>query len=154
MRILIQRVSTASVRVEGEIVGQIEKGLLCFLGVRDGDTEQELEWLVDKMINLRVFPDAEGKMNLSLVDIAASVLLVSQFTLYADTRKGNRPSFMNAAAPVVAKGLYDLCIDRLSAKLGSQRVATGVFQATMRVELINDGPVTLLLERDPETIPV
>ena len=141
MRALIQRVSRASVTVEGEVVGAIGPGLLVLLGVRHGDTEREADWLADKIRALRVFADAEGKMNQALG--AREVLCVSQFTLYADVRKGTRPSFVGAAAPELAQPLYE----RVCERLGAQR---GVFGALMAVELVNDGPVTLMIETPGE----
>ena len=150
MRLLIQRVSRASVTVDGQITGEIGKGLLCFLGVREGDTEQEAEWLVAKAAQLRIFPDDEGKMNLSVEELGLSVLVVSQFTLYGEARKGNRPNFMLAARPDEAEWLYRYTLDRFRERLGKDRVAAGVFQAMMEVELVNDGPVTLLLEKENE----
>ena len=141
MRALIQRVSRASVTVEGEVVGAIGPGLLVLLGVRHGDTEREADWLADKIRALRVFADAEGKMNQALGE--REVLCVSQFTLYADVRKGTRPSFVGAAAPELAQPLYEHVCERL----GAQR---GVFGALMAVELLNDGPVTLMIETPGE----
>jgi D-tyrosyl-tRNA(Tyr) deacylase len=144
MRALIQRVLTASVTVEGAIVGQIGPGLLVFLGVGKGDREQEVEWAVEKLTNLRIFEDEAGKMNRSLLDTQRAVLLVSQFTLYADARKGRRPSFTDAAEPALAKRLYERC-GALLGEVGLT-VATGVFAADMKVALVNDGPVTLMLD--------
>jgi D-tyrosyl-tRNA(Tyr) deacylase len=152
MRILIQRVSRASVRVGDQVSGAIGYGLLAFLGIREGDTEREIEWLAEKVAALRVFEDEEGKMNLSLQNIDGSLLVVSQFTLYGETRRGNRPSFMNAARPEKAERLYDLFVDSMRVLLGEHRVATGVFQAMMQVELINDGPVTILLEKEADPV--
>ena len=141
MRILLQRVSTASVTVAGEVVGEIGSGLLAFVGIGHGDTEEHADYLVEKMINLRLFEDAGGKMNLSVEDIGGGVLIVSQFTLYADIRKGRRPSFDNAASPDVAKKLYEYFVNQ--AKIRVANVATGVLQADMLVRLANDGPVTV-----------
>jgi D-tyrosyl-tRNA(Tyr) deacylase len=141
LRALVQRVSRASVTVDGEVVGAIGPGLLVLLGVRPGDTERGADWLADKIRALRVFADAEGKMNESLGE--REVLCVSQFTLYADVRKGTRPSFVGAAAPELAEPLYE----RVCARLGAQR---GVFGAMMAVELVNDGPVTLMIETPGE----
>ena len=137
MRALIQRVSRASVAVEGEVVAAIGPGLLVLLGVAVGDTERDADWLADKVKALRVFPDADGKMNEPLAD--REVLCVSQFTLYGDARRGNRPSYVLAASPDLAEPLYERFCERLSAR-------RGVFGATMAVELVNEGPVTLLLE--------
>jgi D-tyrosyl-tRNA(Tyr) deacylase len=141
MRALVQRVSEASVAVEDTIVGQIGRGLLVFLGVHESDTETNADYLANKVIQLRIFPDDDGKMNLSLRDILGGMLVVSQFTLYGDTRKGNRPSYSQAARPEVAVRLYNYFIE-ICRKRGIS-VSTGVFQADMKVRLTNDGPVTL-----------
>jgi D-tyrosyl-tRNA(Tyr) deacylase len=141
MRILLQRVSSASVTVAGEVVGEIGPGLLSFVGIGHGDTEEHADYLVEKMMNLRLFEDAGGKMNLSVEDIGGGVLIVSQFTLYADIRKGRRPSFDNAASPEAAKRLYEYFVNQ--ARIRVANVATGVFQADMLVRLANDGPVTV-----------
>ncbi len=145
---LVQRVSSASVRVDGETVGEIGPGLLVLLGVVQGDTEAEGDWLADKLARLRVFLDDEGKMNRSVQDVGGQALVVSQFTLAGDARKGTRPSFVRAARPEVARPLYDAFARALSGHLGAP-VATGVFGATMEVALVNDGPVTLWVEREP-----
>lgn len=142
MRALIQRVSEASVKVEGAVTGEIATGLCVFLGVRHDDTAVDVEKLVGKVTRLRVFPDQDGKMNLSVLDVGGDLLIVSQFTLYGDTRRGNRPSYSEAAEPVKAKELYDAFVDA-SRKL-CRRVATGVFQAHMEVSLTNSGPVTVM----------
>jgi D-tyrosyl-tRNA(Tyr) deacylase len=149
MRILLQRVSRASVRVNGEIVGAIGPGLVALIGVRRGDTEAEVRWLAEKVASLRIFEDAAGKMNLSVEEVGGSVLVVSQFTLYGELPKGNRPSFLNAAEPAEAERLYDVFRKLLAERQGAERVASGIFRAMMDVELVNHGPVTLLLERDP-----
>ena len=141
MRILLQRVSSASVTVAGEVVGEIGRGLLVFVGIGHGDTEEHAEYLVEKTINLRLFEDAAGKMNLSVRDTGGGLLIVSQFTLYADIRRGRRPSFDNAAHPEVAKKLYEYFVNQ--ARIRVTNVATGVFQADMMVRLANDGPVTV-----------
>ncbi|HEY3458879.1 MAG TPA: D-aminoacyl-tRNA deacylase [Bryobacteraceae bacterium] len=141
MRALVQRVSEASVLVDSSTVGQIQKGLLIFLGIRQDDTEAQAEQLATKIGQLRIFPDADGKMNLSLHDISGEMLIVSQFTLYGDTRKGNRPSYLDAAKPEKALALYECFIERCRSR--GFPVATGVFQAHMEVRLINDGPVTI-----------
>lgn len=141
MRALVQRVSEASVLVDSSTVGQIQKGLLIFLGIRQDDTEAQAEQLATKIGQLRIFPDADGKMNLSLHDISGEMLIVSQFTLYGDTRKGNRPSYLDAAKPEKALALYECFIERCQSR--GFPVATGVFQAHMEVRLINDGPVTI-----------
>ncbi|MYM64097.1 D-aminoacyl-tRNA deacylase [Pseudomaricurvus sp. HS19] len=144
MRGFIQRVSEASVTVNGERVGEIGQGLLLLLGVQKGDDEAALDKLLHKVLNYRVFSDAEGKMNLSVQDIAGGVLVVSQFTLAADTRKGLRPGFSTAAAPAEAERLYDLFVEKLRQQ--HPTVATGIFAADMKVGLVNDGPVSFLLE--------
>jgi D-tyrosyl-tRNA(Tyr) deacylase len=146
MRAVVQRVSRASVTVDGQIVGKIERGLLVFLGVTHADTEASADYLADKISGLRIFEDDAGKMNLSLIDIGAAVLAVSQFTLYGDVRKGKRPSFDEAARPERALKLYEYFVERVCA-LGL-RCQTGVFQAMMQVELVNDGPVTILLDSE------
>lgn len=146
MRVLVQRVSRAKVTVEGRVTGEIGPGLLLLVGIRQGDGEAELEWMVHKLTNLRVFSDAEGKMNLSVQDTGGGVLAISQFTLYGDAKKGNRPSYIEAARPEVAEPLYDKFCEQLGAAIGKE-VQRGVFGAHMDVELINDGPVTLMLEK-------
>lgn len=143
---LIQRVREASVTVEGELTGSIGPGLLILLGVHKTDTPREREWLVRKCANLRIFPDEEGLMNRSVLDCDGQVLVVSQFTLYGNTTKGNRPSFVESARPEAAEPMYDAFCAELSTLLG-RRVATGRFGAMMDVRLLNDGPVTLWVER-------
>lgn len=145
---LLQRVSSASVYVDGESVGSIGRGLLIFLGVVAGDTRVEAEWLADKTARLRVFPDEEGKMNRSLHNVGGGALVVSQFTLAGDARKGTRPSYARAAPPEVAEPLYEAFVAALAARLGGH-VETGRFGAKMEVALVNDGPVTLWVERGP-----
>lgn len=144
MRTVIQRVKSSSVTVSGEIVGKIGKGLLVLLGVSDEDTEKDANYLVEKTLNLRIFEDSEDKMNLSLLDIKGEILVVSQFTLYGDARKGRRPSFIKAAPPEKANQLYEYFVSELSKQVS--RVETGKFQAMMDVALVNDGPVTILLD--------
>ena len=144
MRALLQRVAEAQVRVGGETVGGIDAGLLVFLGVFPNDTEADAGWLADKTLALRIFADDQHNMNRSVVDIEGGVLVVSQFTLAADTRRGNRPGFSNAAPPAQAEGLYEYFVDRLRA--AHAPIATGRFGAEMKVHLVNDGPVTILLE--------
>ncbi len=144
MRAVIQRVKSAKVEVDGQIVGKINQGILVLLGVAADDTEKDAVYLVEKTLNLRIFEDAQAKMNLSLLDISGELLVVSQFTLYGDTRKGRRPSFIEAALPEKANLLYEYFVSESSKQL--LRVETGKFQAMMDVELINDGPVTILLE--------
>lgn len=145
MRLLIQRVSKASVKVEGECVGKINKGFLVFLGITHEDTKDNVDYLVNKLYNLRVFEDENEKMNLSIKDINGEILIVSQFTLYADTSHGNRPSFINAAKPDKANELYEYFIEK--AKQTGLKIEAGIFGADMKVELLNDGPVTILLEK-------
>ena len=144
MRAVVQRVRSAVVVVNGQTTGRIERGVLVFLGVGKGDTEPDAEWIVRKIVNLRIFPDAEAKMNRSVLDIQGGVLLVSQFTLYGNCRKGTRPSFDDAADPDTARRLYELTVDL--ARRESISVATGVFAAHMDITADNDGPVTILLD--------
>ena len=144
MRAVLQRVKEASVTVDGKITGQIGQGLLVLLGVGKGDTEKDLDFMVDKIPMLRIFEDAAGKMNLSLMDTSKALLAVSQFTLFADTKKGRRPSFIDAMAPEEARRMYSALCDRFRA-LGLE-VQEGVFAADMKVSLVNDGPVTLCLD--------
>ena len=144
MRAVVQRVKHARVDVDGNTVGSIEKGLLVFLGVERDDGEEDLAYIVDKVAGLRVFEDENGKMNLSVKDVGGAVLAVSQFTLYGDCRKGRRPSFTQAAPPDMAGRYCDLFIEKME-KLNIP-VATGIFQAKMEVSLLNDGPVTILLD--------
>ncbi len=147
MRIVVQRVKRASVDVNEKTVGAIGAGLLVLLGVGRGDSQAEADFLAEKMINLRIFADDAGKMNRSVKDIGGAVLVVSQFTLYGDCSKGRRPSFDEAAEPVMARSLYEYFVGRLRTEM--LEVQTGVFQAAMEVSLINDGPVTLILESKP-----
>ncbi|MDC0713391.1 D-aminoacyl-tRNA deacylase [Stigmatella sp. ncwal1] len=144
MRAVVQRVLEASVSVNGEKVSQIGPGLLVLLGVGKGDSEADIPWMVEKLATLRIFEDAAGKMNLSLEDTHRQLIVVSQFTLYGDTRKGRRPSFIEAMEPVGAKGLYERVCEGLRTR--GLTVGTGIFAADMKVALVNDGPVTLLLE--------
>lgn len=145
MRAVVQRVSRARVTVEGREVGAIDAGLLVLLGAGRDDGDADLSYIVDKVVNLRIFADDAGKMNKSVLDIAGGVLCVSQFTLYGDARQGRRPGFTGALEPVAARALYDRSLDALRAA-GVARVAHGEFGAHMEVELVNDGPVTILLE--------
>lgn len=147
MRAVIQRVSSASVKVDGELIGSAGKGFLVLLGVMDGDTAKEAELLAAKTAKLRVFTDEEDKMNLSVLDIGGDILCVSQFTLCADVKKGNRPSFTPSAAPEEANKLYEYYMECLK-KEGVKNVSHGKFGADMKVELLNDGPVTILLDTD------
>jgi len=146
MRVVIQRVSRATVTVDGEIVSEIGKGILLLLGIAEDDSEKEAAYLLEKTINLRIFEDADGKMNLSLLDIKGELLIVSQFTLYGDARKGRRPSFVRAAAPDEANRIYEFYVGEARKQIG--KVETGRFQAMMDVELVNDGPVTILLDSE------
>jgi D-aminoacyl-tRNA deacylase len=144
MRAVVQRVSRARVTVNGEIAGEIGPGLLVLLGVGTGDTRADADYLADKTIGLRIFEDAGGKMNLSVVDIGGAVLAVSQFTLYGDVRRGKRPSFDAAAPPQSARELYEYFVEKIRA--GGLRCETGRFQEMMQVEVVNEGPVTILLD--------
>ena len=145
MRIVIQRVREASVKINDEIVGEIQQGLLVLLGIEHVDSELDADYLIQKLIHLRIFGDDEGKMNLSVSDISGSLLFVSQFTLFADTKKGNRPSFIRSARPEQARPLYDYFLSQLN-KSFSGKIENGVFGANMQVELINDGPVTIIID--------
>lgn len=144
MRAVVQKVASSSVTVEGETTGKIDKGLMVLLGVADGDTDKDVTYMVDKIVNLRIFEDENDKMNLSLQDIGASLLVVSQFTLLGDCRKGRRPSFIEAARPEMADNLYQKFVDK--ARSMGIRTETGRFKTHMMVELINDGPVTILVD--------
>jgi D-tyrosyl-tRNA(Tyr) deacylase len=145
MRVVIQRVTRASVIIEGKIHGQIANGLLVLAGIEDADTWDDIEWLSSKIVNLRIFNDQNGVMNISLKDVDGDILLISQFTLHASTKKGNRPSYIKAAKPDIAIPLYEQMIQQLSNDLGKQ-IQTGVFGADMKVELLNDGPVTIVMD--------
>ena len=145
MRAVIQRVTSASVKVDLQVTGQIQKGLLVLLGIEDADTAEDIEWLSSKIINLRIFDDAAGVMNLSVKEIDGNVLLVSQFTLHASTKKGNRPSYIKASKPDFAIPMYEKTILQLENDLG-KKVQTGIFGADMKVELLNDGPVTIVID--------
>lgn len=143
MKAVLQRVSEAQVAVDGQIVGQIRRGLLVFLGVAQADDAHAARYICDKILNLRIFPDREGKMNLSVTDVQGEIMLVSQFTLLGNTRKGRRPNFIAAAEPARAEALYAAAKEMLARRVP---VATGIFGAMMDVSLVNDGPVTLILE--------
>ncbi len=145
MRAVIQRVSKASVTVEGTITGQIEKGLLVLLGIEDADGKEDIEWLSSKICNLRIFDDEQGVMNVSVKDVGGSILLVSQFTLHASTKKGNRPSYIRASKPEIAIPMYEQMLQQLEMDLG-KKIEAGVFGADMKVELLNDGPVTIVID--------
>nr|WP_299073480.1 D-aminoacyl-tRNA deacylase [uncultured Allomuricauda sp.] len=145
MRAVIQRVSRASVTVDHEIISSIEKGLLVFLGIEDADTKEDIEWLSNKIVNLRIFNDEEGVMNRSILDIDGNLIVVSQFTLHAQTKKGNRPSYIKAAKPDVAIPSYEKFILQIENDL-KKKVGTGIFGADMKVDLLNDGPVTILID--------
>lgn len=147
MRALVQRVSSARVVIAGEVVGEIGAGLLVLLGIAPKDTDAELRWMAEKCVRLRIFGDDEGKMNRSVQDIGGAILSVSQFTLYGDANKGNRPSFIDAARPEHAEPMYLRFNAILAELLGADKVAAGRFGADMQVSLTNDGPVTLLIER-------
>ena len=149
MRVVIQRVSSATVRVEGRVVGSIERGLVILLGVSKDDRQADVDYLVEKILGLRIFPDGEDKMNLSVTETGGSLLVVSQFTLYGDVRKGRRPAFDRAAKPEDAQRLYEYFLE--SARAQGIRVESGVFQATMQVELVNEGPVTILCDSERTT---
>jgi len=147
VRVVLQRVSRAAVRVDGKTVGEIGLGFLVLAGFAPTDTDAALDWMADKILGLRLFGDAEGKMNRDLAEVGGGVLVVSQFTLYGDAKKGRRPSFIDAAPPDVAIPLYERFVDMLREKASGTTIATGEFGAMMEVELVNDGPVTLLLEK-------
>jgi D-aminoacyl-tRNA deacylase len=146
MRALVQRVKRCSVFIDGKLTSFIGMGVLIFLGVKNNDAEVDAEYLAERCTSLRIFNDEAGKMNFSVKDVAGEAMVVSQFTLYGDTRKGNRPSYTDAASQKVAEELYNHFTAHLRKLLGEKRVATGVFRAMMDVELVNDGPVTLMLE--------
>ena len=146
MRALIQRVRRCSVSIEGKLHSSIGSGMLILVGVKQTDQEPDAEYLADRCSALRIFEDPQGKMNLALNDVGGSTMVVSQFTLYGDTRKGNRPSYSEAAPPEQAEALYEHFVRRLKLSLGDEKVSTGVFRAMMDVELVNDGPVTVIVE--------
>ena len=145
MRAVVQRVGEASVKVDDVIKGQIKTGLLVLLGIEDADTIEDIEWLSNKIINLRIFNDTSGVMNISLKDVAGDILLVSQFTLHASIKKGNRPSYIKASKPETAIPIYEKIIQHLENDLG-KKISTGIFGADMKVSLVNDGPVTIIID--------
>lgn len=145
MRLIIQRVNNASVSIDSKIVGQIQQGFLVLVGIENADQLEDVNWLVQKLIGLRVFSDDEGKMNLSVKDVLGNILVVSQFTLFASTVKGNRPSFIRSAKPDFAVPMYEYFISRLKSESGLE-IQTGVFGADMQIELVNDGPVTIFID--------
>lgn len=145
MRAVVQRVDRASVTIDGNVNGKIEKGFMVLIGIDEKDEQKDLDYICDKLMGLRIFEDEEGKMNRSIIDAGGSILLISQFTLYGDARKGKRPSFIRAARPEKAIPLYEAAIAKLSEKV---YVETGIFGAEMKVELVNDGPVTILLDSE------
>lgn len=145
MRIVIQRVKSAQVEVEGKVIGKVGQGLLVLLGIAHDDQDSDMDWLIKKMVQLRIFDDADGKMNLSVEDIAGGILVVSQFTLYADAKKGNRPGFTRSAPPAISIPVYEEFLLRLRTRF-SGPVETGQFGAMMDISLVNDGPVTIVLD--------
>jgi D-tyrosyl-tRNA(Tyr) deacylase len=145
MRAVLQRTAFASVKVDGNITGSIQKGLLVLIGIEDADAVEDIEWLSSKIVNLRVFDDENGVMNLSVKDVDGDILLISQFTLHANTKKGNRPSYIKASKPDIAIPMYEKMITQLEKDLG-KKIQTGIFGADMKVELLNDGPVTIMID--------
>lgn len=145
MRVVIQRVSSASVTVDGAVTGQIQQGLMILLGIEDADTIEDIQWLSSKIVNLRIFNDDAGVMNVSVKDIHGDILLVSQFTLHAATKKGNRPSYIRASKPDIAIPMYEKMIGQLEEDLGTT-IQRGIFGADMKVALVNDGPVTIIID--------
>ena len=145
MRAVIQRVTKASVTIDEVIRGKIGDGLVVLIGIEDADSEEDINWLSNKMVNLRIFNDEEGVMNKSVLEISGSILLISQFTLHANTKKGNRPSYIKASKPDVAIPLYEKLIAQLKTDLGKE-IETGIFGANMKIELLNDGPVTIIID--------
>lgn len=145
MRAVIQRVTQSSVTVDGKVVGEIASGLLVLLGIEDADTDSDIEWLSNKIVNLRIFNDEQGVMNKSVIEIEGNILLISQFTLHGSTKKGNRPSYIKASKPEVAIPMYEKMINQLSKDLG-RTIEKGIFGADMKVKLVNDGPVTIIID--------
>lgn len=147
MRAVLQRVERASVTVEGQVIGEIGKGIMVLFGMLDSDDDKVIEYMLDKVINMRIFEDEAGKMNLSLLDIEGELMIVPNFTLYGDARKGRRPGYSSGAAPAIASGIFDKLV-AYAQTLPIKKVATGQFQADMKVEIVNDGPVTILLDSE------
>jgi D-tyrosyl-tRNA(Tyr) deacylase len=145
MRIVLQRVSEASVTVEATVTGAIGQGLLVLVGIEDADTDEDIQWLSNKIVNLRIFNDAAGVMNLGIKEVDGDILLVSQFTLHANTKKGNRPSYIKASKPAIAIPMYEKMIRQLETDLG-KKIQTGIFGADMKIRLLNDGPVTIIID--------
>lgn len=145
MRIVLQRVSEASVTVEATVTGAIGQGLLILVGIEDADTDEDIQWLSNKIVNLRIFNDAAGVMNLGIKEVDGDILLVSQFTLHANTKKGNRPSYIKASKPAIAIPMYEKMIRQLETDLG-KKIQTGIFGADMKIRLLNDGPVTIIID--------
>lgn len=145
MKVVIQRVSTAAVTINHEVTGSINTGLLILLGIEDADTDEDIIWLSNKIVQLRIFNDEQGVMNKSILDIKGEILLISQFTLHASTKKGNRPSYLKASKPAIAIPIYVRTIEQIEKDLG-KKIATGIFGADMKVSLINDGPVTIIID--------
>jgi D-tyrosyl-tRNA(Tyr) deacylase len=145
MRAVIQRVSSASVTINKIVKGHIKNGLLILLGIEENDNDKDIEWLIKKIVQMRIFSDADGKMNLSVLDVNGDILVISQFTLFASTKKGNRPGFTRSAKPEIAIPLYELFLSELKKQYGKE-IFTGEFGADMKVELINDGPVTIIID--------
>ncbi len=146
MRIVIQRVTEAELKINYEIFSAIHQGLLIFIGIEESDSPEDVTWLIQKIIQMRIFSDSDGKMNLNLQDIQGEVMLVSQFTLHASTKKGNRPSFIRAARPEQAIPLYELFVEETQKMLGESKVKTGIFGGDMKIMLVNDGPVTIIID--------
>ena len=145
MRVVIQRVSNASVEVDQKIIGKIEEGLLVLLGIEDADNDEDIQWLCNKIVNLRIFNDEDGVMNKSVLEVNGNILLVSQFTLHASTKKGNRPSYIRASKPEIAIPMYEKMIEELQSAMG-KKIESGIFGADMKVQLLNDGPVTIVID--------
>jgi D-tyrosyl-tRNA(Tyr) deacylase len=145
VRVVVQRVSEANVTVDGQVIGAIQEGLMVLLGIQNEDNTEDIQWMANKLVQMRIFDDAEGVMNLSVQDIGGSILLISQFTLYAATKKGNRPSYIAAAKPEIAIPIYEQMIVALNKELGKP-IATGQFGADMKVSLLNNGPVTIIID--------